>query len=161
MEFTFSFNHKPVVAYRYIDNYLPQAYNITGTLKEDSENVFTFVYTFIPEAGIITNYTVIELPGVVIDLGTIVIEGDGGGPVPPVPPVEEDIPDPEIPQGGGIMRMIRGIPMIRKIRLISMKTIHLWAERVTGMKKTMEGTTDSLPSGTGTLSGLLCQFLCW
>lgn len=90
---------RPVVAYRYIDNYLPQAYNITGTLKADSENVFTFEYTFIPEAGVITNYTVIELPGVVIDLGTTVIEGDGV-PVPPAPPVV-DIPDPDIPQGPG------------------------------------------------------------
>lgn len=40
---------KPVVAFRYIDNYLPNAYNITGTLSADeNENVFTFVYRSAP-----------------------------------------------------------------------------------------------------------------
>ncbi len=37
---------RPVVAYQYIANYLPQAYQITATLQADaSKNVFTFVYT--------------------------------------------------------------------------------------------------------------------
>ena len=37
---------KPVVAFQYIDGYVPNAYNITGTLKENAaDNVFTFVYT--------------------------------------------------------------------------------------------------------------------
>ena len=37
---------KPVAAYIHIEGYVPQARNITGTLKEDdSENNFTFVYT--------------------------------------------------------------------------------------------------------------------
>lgn len=36
---------RPVIAFLYIENYLPQAYNLTGTLREDaSANVFTFVY---------------------------------------------------------------------------------------------------------------------
>lgn len=36
---------RPVIAYRYIDGYTPQAYNLTKTLSADeSENVFTFVY---------------------------------------------------------------------------------------------------------------------
>lgn len=36
---------KPVVAALYIEGYVPQAYNLTGTLKADeSKNVFTFVY---------------------------------------------------------------------------------------------------------------------
>lgn len=40
---------KPVVAFRYIDNYLPNAYNMTGTLSADKdENVFTFVYRSAP-----------------------------------------------------------------------------------------------------------------
>lgn len=35
----------PVVAYRYIENYVPQALALTGTLVEnEAENVFTFVY---------------------------------------------------------------------------------------------------------------------
>lgn len=36
---------RPVVAYLYVENYLPQAFAITGTLQADaSKNVFTFVY---------------------------------------------------------------------------------------------------------------------
>ncbi len=37
---------KPVVAYRYIDNYIPDALALTKTLSDnESENVFTFTYT--------------------------------------------------------------------------------------------------------------------
>ena len=37
---------KPVVAYKYIEGYSPNAYNITGTLgANEAENVFTFTYT--------------------------------------------------------------------------------------------------------------------
>lgn len=39
---------KPIIAYRYIENMQPQAYNLTRTLKS-GENVFTFVYQPIPE----------------------------------------------------------------------------------------------------------------
>lgn len=36
---------KPVVAYKYIDSYIPQAYALTKTLVEnEKENVFTFIY---------------------------------------------------------------------------------------------------------------------
>lgn len=36
---------KPVVAYQYIENYQPQAYNLTKTLSQNgAENVFTFTY---------------------------------------------------------------------------------------------------------------------
>lgn len=36
---------KPVVAYKYIDSYIPQAYTLTKTLVEnEKENVFTFTY---------------------------------------------------------------------------------------------------------------------
>lgn len=35
----------PVLAYRYVEGYQPQAYNLTGTLLPDaSQNVYTFVY---------------------------------------------------------------------------------------------------------------------
>lgn len=48
---------KPVVAYRYIDGYLPQAYGLTKTLSENAaENVFEFVYTMIEQE-------VVEVPG--------------------------------------------------------------------------------------------------
>ena len=33
---------KPVVAYKYVENYLPQAYNLTGTITKGGANVFTF-----------------------------------------------------------------------------------------------------------------------
>lgn len=37
---------KPVVAYKYIENYIPQALALTKTLSDnESENVFTFTYT--------------------------------------------------------------------------------------------------------------------
>ena len=37
---------EPVIAYLYIEGYQPQAYNLTGTLKENAaDNVFNFVYT--------------------------------------------------------------------------------------------------------------------
>lgn len=37
---------RPVIAYQYIEGYLPQAYNLTGTLSQnEAENVFTFTYT--------------------------------------------------------------------------------------------------------------------
>ena len=42
---------RPVVAYLYIEGWQPQAYNMTQTLKKDpAENVFSFVYTRVPEA---------------------------------------------------------------------------------------------------------------
>ena len=41
---------KPVVSYKYIEGYFPNANNMTGTLKEDaSKNVFTFQYQKIVE----------------------------------------------------------------------------------------------------------------
>ncbi|WP_418752085.1 MucBP domain-containing protein [Frisingicoccus sp.] len=40
---------KPVVAFLYVDGYVPDAYNLTKTLVSDeSQNVFTFVYSPIP-----------------------------------------------------------------------------------------------------------------
>ena len=42
---------KPVISFLYVENYRPQAYNLTKTLAEDeSQNIFRFVYTStIPE----------------------------------------------------------------------------------------------------------------
>ena len=40
---------KPVVAFLYVDGYVPDAYNLTKTLVSDeSQNVFTFIYSPIP-----------------------------------------------------------------------------------------------------------------
>lgn len=45
---------KPVVAFQYIEGYVPQAYNLTKTLSENgADNVFTFQYTPIPEGTVI------------------------------------------------------------------------------------------------------------
>lgn len=42
----------PVIAYRYIDGYVPQAYNLTGKLLSDaSKNVYTFTYSAIEGAA--------------------------------------------------------------------------------------------------------------
>ena len=49
---------KPVVAYKYIDGYVPQAVGLTKTLSENvAENVFTFVYEEAPTP------TIEEVPG--------------------------------------------------------------------------------------------------
>lgn len=46
---------KPVVAYRYIEQYLPNAYNLTKTLSDDpNENTFTFVYRSVPGINYVT-----------------------------------------------------------------------------------------------------------
>ncbi len=42
---------KPVIAYQYVEGYLPQAYNLTGTLTENGPNEFTFVYSVNENAG--------------------------------------------------------------------------------------------------------------
>lgn len=52
---------KPIVAYKYIEGYLPQAYGITKTLSDNTaENVFTFVYSR-------------------IETETVVVPGEGSG----------------------------------------------------------------------------------
>lgn len=59
---------KPVVAYRYIEGYVPQALAMTKTLSDnETENVFTFVYhaeegeTVAPETP--TSTTIVNVPG--------------------------------------------------------------------------------------------------
>ena len=57
-----SVGDKPVVAYQYIENYSPQAYNLTKTLGNDaSTNDFKFVYKPAPEGK--TEVTVVVVPG--------------------------------------------------------------------------------------------------
>ncbi|MBR6408361.1 MAG: hypothetical protein IKS19_07280 [Clostridia bacterium] len=49
MTYTGNEGDKPVIAFLYVEDYLPQAYNLTKTLSSDeSENVFTFTYRKIP-----------------------------------------------------------------------------------------------------------------
>ena len=43
---------RPVVAFRYVEGYEPQAYNLTKTLsKNEAKNVFTFVYSRVQTGG--------------------------------------------------------------------------------------------------------------
>lgn len=45
---------KPVIAFVYVDGYLPQAYNLTKTLVADEgSNVFTFTYSEIPTTAVV------------------------------------------------------------------------------------------------------------
>ena len=47
---------KPVVAYKYIDGYVPEVLGFTKTLSEDaSENVFTFVYDEAPTPSVVVD----------------------------------------------------------------------------------------------------------
>lgn len=85
---------KPVVAYQYIDGYLPQAYNLARTLVEDeSQNVFTFLY----KKGNSNGYYYYETDGGIIYVdregettvefipGTVIYVTGGGGGVTVVP----------------------------------------------------------------------------
>ena len=68
---------RPVVAYRYIEGYQPQAYSLIKTLSADpAENVFTFTYS--PATGITTTVIVPGAGG-----GGVVTPGAGGGVVTP------------------------------------------------------------------------------
>lgn len=64
-----SIGDKPVVAYQYIEGYLPQAYNLTKTLSaNEADNVFPFVYTPSSETQTVVETiqegaTVVTVPG--------------------------------------------------------------------------------------------------
>ncbi len=69
---------RPVVAYRYVEGYQPQAYNITRALvKNEAENVFTFVYTPVAAGG---------------GGGGGTTEEDGGAAAPAAPAAPEGTP---------------------------------------------------------------------
>lgn len=78
---------KAVAAYRYVDGYVPQAYNLAMTLRPDQDNVFTFYYKSGKNAGYYyetdggTKYlykdgeTVIEhIPGKIIHIAGPVVD---------------------------------------------------------------------------------------
>lgn len=75
---------KPVVAYEYIENYIPDMLALTGTLSaNEAENVFTFTYT--PgEAGTVTTETTVVtvlVPGTTTTTTTEVADGTETGTV--------------------------------------------------------------------------------
>lgn len=87
-EYVGNLGKKPVVSFRYIEGYVPNAHNITGTLTEDNKE-FEFIYTKIPGSGGGTGgeevtYIYEEIPG-----GG---GGTGGGGASPATPV---VPEPE------------------------------------------------------------------
>lgn len=88
---------KPVVAYRYIDGYQPQAYNLTKTLeKDETQNIFTFVYSPVETVeGGVTTTTTTEYQ----DLGTTVVPGGGGTATPGGEAVTPDEGGGETPEG--------------------------------------------------------------
>lgn len=78
---------KPVVAYRYIDGYLPQAYGLTKTLSENAaENVFTFTYTVVDQVAV-------EVPG-----GTATRPSGNDSDRPATEEPTTEVPDTEEPQ---------------------------------------------------------------
>lgn len=97
---------KPVVAYHYIENFVPQALAMTKTLSDNpTDNVFTFVYTpgttgtvtetTTPAVTIIDN-TPVPQPG---DAGTTGNAADAGtGGAQPDAGTTQTIPDEETPQ---------------------------------------------------------------
>lgn len=72
---------KPVVAYRYIENYIPDALALTKTLSDnESENVFTFTYTPGATDRIIETTTTVTttVPGTATPAGAAGTTGSAG-----------------------------------------------------------------------------------
>ena len=72
---------KPVVAYRYIENYIPDALALTKTLSDnESENVFTFTYTPGATDRIVetTTTVTITVPGTATPAGAAGTTGAAG-----------------------------------------------------------------------------------
>ena len=85
----------PVIAYRYIEGYTPQAYNLTGKLLPNAnKNVYTFTYTSTENA---------ENPAAPAPAPAIVAPVPGEGDANPVAAVvpQADIPDDANPLAGG------------------------------------------------------------
>lgn len=90
---------RPVVAFVYVEGYEPQAYNLTKTLsKNETENVFTFVYTPVPvessgatSGGETTEETIVQGGVTVVEPGA----GGAGGGGAAATPDEEDGEDGE------------------------------------------------------------------
>jgi hypothetical protein len=75
---------RPVIAYLYMDGYVPQAYNLTGTLLENpADNQYTFIYTPLDELSGEYTYTpgntIVRTNVIYEDGGVIVIGGDNAG----------------------------------------------------------------------------------
>ena len=72
---------KPVVAYRYVENYIPDALALTKTLSDnESENVFTFTYTPGATDRIVETTTTVTttVPGTATPAGAAGTTGSAG-----------------------------------------------------------------------------------
>lgn len=72
---------KPVVAYRYVENYIPDALALTKTLSDnESENVFTFTYTPGATDRIVETTTTVTttVPGTATPAGAVGTTGASG-----------------------------------------------------------------------------------
>ena len=73
---------KPVVAYKHINGYAPQAFGLTKTLvANEAENVFTFVYVAVPTSTTKVETEVVEKTETVEQVvgGTVTVGGGAGG----------------------------------------------------------------------------------
>ena len=105
---------RPVVAFRYIEGYEPQAYNLTGELdKNEALNIFTFTYSRVAAGGG-AGETIVEnvvVPGNPADAGAAVVEGggapadEGGTPGDEGGAAPEDITGEEVPLEGPAERI--------------------------------------------------------
>ena len=84
---------KPVVAFRYIEGYQPQAYNLTKTLTTNpADNVFTFTYVpTSPEESTVT------VPGGNPAVPGVPVNNAGGAAAPAAPAQPEEIIDLDVP----------------------------------------------------------------
>lgn len=90
---------RPVIAYQYIEGYQPQAYNLTKTLTDDpAENVFTFIYSPLPDNTVYTNTTTTTVVPGTTPGGTSSTGGESSAPEDAATPQpEDDIPDNDVP----------------------------------------------------------------
>ena len=99
---------KPVVAYKYIENYIPQALALTKTLSDnESENVFTFTYTPAALFAAFVPFAAVPVPVPVVPVVPVPVV-----PVPVVPvPVQLRMVQTQRTMRQAAIRLMVPIPM--------------------------------------------------
>ena len=88
---------KPMVAFRYIEGFLPSSYNITGTLKETGNE---FVFTYNPAEGNVTVNTITNTVTGPAAPGAVAAGAAAGAPgAPGAAPAGQNIADGQTPTG--------------------------------------------------------------
>ncbi len=122
----------PVIAYRYIEGYMPQVYNLTGELYDDpARNVYTFVYDSLgagaegattPADG--TAGAATDAAATVATAGQLI--GDDG--VPAAAPDEiRDIRDDENPLAAALDNFLEGSQILQNVWAIVIGSVALLA----------------------------------